>query len=170
MAESGPLKLRAHDKADLETLATILQDALVALGDVAYLKAEKRFILVANRFLWEDGGNRLLVQSPGQETQGDARFEDMEEGDGGPLYQRVNCGICFDWVNRVRTLGLDLKQKERILNLLTLEAEPGAVTLVFSGGGAIRLEVSGIRCHLEDLSEPWPTRWQPSHAADDPAV
>jgi hypothetical protein len=39
--------------------------------------------------------------------------------------------------------------------------------LIFAGGAAIRLEVDGILCHLEDLGEPWPTRWQPAHAAAD---
>jgi hypothetical protein len=35
--------------------------------------------------------------------------------------------------------------------------------LVFSGGGVIRLEVSGLLCHMEDLGEGWPTRWRPTH-------
>ncbi len=37
-----------------------------------------------------------------------------------------------------------------------------------SGGGEISLEVSDIRCHLEDLGEPWPTRWRPGHAEAGP--
>ncbi len=49
------------------------------------------------------------------------------------------------------------------------EMAPGAVLLEFSGGGTMRLEVRGIRCHLEDLGEPWPTRWRPSHAESKPA-
>ena len=53
-----PLKLRAHDTEDMRVIAGILQDALVPLSDVTYLKGEKRFILVANRFRWEtDSGS-----------------------------------------------------------------------------------------------------------------
>jgi hypothetical protein len=29
------------------------------------------------------------------------------------------------------------------------------------------LEVGKIRCHLDDLGEPWPTRWRPGHDIDD---
>ncbi len=68
-------------------------------------------------------------------------------------------------MRNVRFRGLDLRRKGEILNLLTLDAEPGAITLVFAGGGEIRLEVSDIRCHMEDLGEPWPTRWRPAHDA-----
>jgi hypothetical protein len=91
----------------------------------------------------------------------DARFEEAEAR---PLYYRVNCAVYFDWVRKVRYRGLDPKEKDQILNLLTVNAEPGAIELVFAGGGTIRLEVRDIRCHLEDLGDPWPTRWRPDHA------
>ncbi len=179
MPGTGPLKLRAHDIEDLRALATCLQDALVPVADFAYLKAEKRFVMVANRFKWEGGGQTAPAPAPaapevapevapgvvGADRDSDARFE---EADGGPLYQRVNCTVCFDWVRNIRFRGLDLGRKDQLLNLLTIEADPGAVRLLFSGGGEIRLEVSDIRCHLEDLGEPWPTRWRPDHAEAEP--
>ena len=56
-----PLKLRAHDAEDLAALAACLQDALVPLADVVYLKAEKRFVMVANRFMWERGAQTAPV-------------------------------------------------------------------------------------------------------------
>ncbi len=183
MPGTGPLKLRARDIEDLRALATCLQDALVPVADLAYLKAETRFVMVANRFKWE-GGAQTATQTATQtapepapepapaapevaraDRDSDARFE---EADGGPLYQRVNCTVCFDWVRNIRFRGLDLGRKDQLLNLLTIEADPGAVTLLFSGGGEIRLEVSDIRCHLEDLGEPWPTRWRPDHAEAEP--
>ncbi len=182
MPGTGPLKLRVHDTEDLRALATCLQDALVPVADLAYLKAEKRFVMVANRFKWE-GGAQLAPRPAPESTPGalepapaapeaaradrdpDANFE---EADGGPRYQRVNCTVCFDWVRKVRFRDLDPRRKDQLLNLLTLEAGPGAVTLLFSGGGEIRLEVSDIRCHLEDLGEPWPTRWRPGHAEAGP--
>ncbi len=182
MPGTGPLKLRAHDTEDLRALATCLQDALVPVADLAYLKAEKRFVMVANRFKWEGGAQTAPRPAP-ESTPGalepapaapeaaradrdpDANFE---EADGGPPSQRVNCTVCFDWVRKVRFRDLDPRRKDQLLNLLTLEADPGAVTLLFSGGGEIRLEVSDIRCHLEDLGEPWPTRWRPDHSAAGP--
>jgi hypothetical protein len=166
---SAPLKLRAHDAEDLQALATCLQDALVPLADVVYLKAEKRFVMVANRFMWERNAEDAPEFEPEPEPEpepgsgpedADARFDDAQPR---PLYHRVNCAVYFDWVQNVRFRGLDPREKDQMLNLLTVEAAPGAILLVFSGGGAIRLEVRGVRCHLEDLGEPWPTRWRPNH-------
>ena len=189
MAKSGPLKLLARGREDLEIIAACLQDALVPLADVLYQKREKRFVMVANRFRWE-------LLGPGDEAAGapateptlaapalaetvgeaagaggadtdagdpdsdDARFEDA---DAEPLYQRVNCGVRIEKVTRVRTHGVDPGEKDQILNLLTVVAEPRAVTLHFSGGGAIRIDTTETACVLEDLGEPWPTSWRPSH-------
>ncbi len=165
----APLKLRVHDAKDLRALATCLQDALVPLADVAYLKSERRFVMVANRFMWERGAEDAPVAGPvaasGAVNGDESADVGFEEAEAGPRYYRVNCAVCFDRVRNVRFRGLDPREKDQILNLLTVEAAPGAVLLVFSGGGTIRLEVRDIRCHLEDLGEPWPTRWRPSHAA-----
>ena len=46
------------------------------------------------------------------------------------------------------------------------ESHGPAVVLTFSGEAAIRLETSGLLCHLEDLGESWPTSWQPEHPGD----
>ena len=166
-----PLKLRAHDAEDLRALAVCLQDALVPLADVAFLKAERRFVLVANRFRWEAAPGTVddLAKGPAEEPApaGDARFEDEGAAAPGEFYERVNCGVCFDRVKSVRVRGLNPRETDQILSLLTIAAGPGHVSLVFSGGAEIRLEVSQIRCHMEDLGQPWPTRWRPSHALDD---
>jgi hypothetical protein len=47
--------------------------------------------------------------------------------------------------------------------LLALRRVAGAIQLDFAGGASIQLETGEILCHLDDLSEPWPTRWQPRH-------
>jgi hypothetical protein len=161
MQVNSPIKLRARDVDDMQVLSSCLQDALVGVGDIAYLKPEKRFVLVANRFMWENGPqDPPAPESP--EDPADARFEDQ---DAGPLYERSYCGLCFDRVKQVRYQGLVPSHRDQILSLLTIEATPREVTLVFSGGAAIRLEVGAIACHLEDLGEPWPTRWRPAHEA-----
>ena len=66
---------------------------------------------------------------------------------------------------KLRARGFDLGARDQILNLLTIKTEPGLITLLFSDAAAIRLEVSDIMCHLEDIGETWPTRWQPQHEA-----
>ena len=160
MATPDLLKLRAHDLADMRILAACLQDALIPLSDIAYLKREKRFVMVANRFRWELRKDATESAQAALVPEEDARFEDDAEE---PAFERVNCGICFDRVRGVRYQGLDLDNKDHILNLLTIEANARSIRLVFSGDILIHLDVGAIACHLQDLSEPWPTHWQPSH-------
>jgi hypothetical protein len=143
------LKLRAEDADDLAVLSACLQDAFVAVCDLAYIPEERSFVLVANRFRWERARRR---------------------GMGGPGYERVLCALTFDEVDRVSYRGFRRRgEEDRILSLLAIRATAsgaGAVIrLEFSEDIAIRLAAREIRCRVEDFGEPWPTRWQPRHAA-----
>src|SRR3546814_15212785 len=67
-----PLKLRAHDPADMDVVAALLQDALVPLGDMTYLAKEKRFVMVANRFLWHgDASEDERPAAPAPQAEGE---------------------------------------------------------------------------------------------------
>jgi len=136
------LKLAAADADDMTVVASCLQDALIAMEDMAYLPADSRFAFVANRFCWEKCCEEEAPDHP---------------------FERVHTGIHFDHVKAVRVRNLDQKKRDAILSLLTVRASEGAVDLVFAGGGVIRLEVETIACRLEDIDEPWPTKWQPHH-------
>ncbi len=63
---ADPLKLRGEDEDDLAVISAVLQDALVAVGEMAYFPEEARFVLVANRFRWESppAGARQKRQHP----------------------------------------------------------------------------------------------------------
>ena len=176
MASSRHLKLRARDLDDMTVMAAMLQDAVVRPAEMTYLTRDKRFVMVMSRFRWEDpeakagpaadealdGEARAAsAQADGEE---DARFEDAGPR---PLYERVNAGLCVENVRRVRTQKLDLRDKDQVLSLLTVEVQSRSFTLVFSGGALVRLEVSAIACFLEDLGEPWPTPWLPLHETED---
>jgi hypothetical protein len=142
----NPLRLAATDAEDIAVLSSLLQDAVMPIGEMAYLQADQRFVFVVNRFRWEDAG--------------DERVE-------GRIYERVRCGITFDRVTGVRRRDLDQRQRKQILELLAVEAGDGYVELVFAGGATIRLDVDAILCHAEDFGEPWPTQWRPEHRTDD---
>ncbi len=139
---SEPLKLRAEDAEDIRVLSSCLQDALVRVADMKFLSDENRFVLVANRFRWENCEDGV---------------EPCE------AYERVNCGLCFEKVSAVRVRNVDRRCRERILELLAIDVGDRALTLIFAGDAAIRLEVEEILCHLKDLGEPWPTIWRPNH-------
>ncbi len=162
------LKLSACDADDLAVIAACAQDALAPIGEIAFLPAERRFVLALNRFRWDRLDAAKLAARDGDLPQSgrraDATF--LETGDKGPAYERVHSGLRFENVTAARTKGIDLRDRERILELLTIQAEPGAVSLVFAGGSVIRLEVTDLRCYLEDFSDAWPTRWRPRHPDD----
>jgi hypothetical protein len=137
------LKLRGEDEEDLSVISAILQDALVAVGEMAYFPDESRFILVANRFRWEP--------QPG----GDQRLE------------RQLAGLRVHGVRGVQRRGFNPRDGERLLVLLAIRAEDNAVYLDFAGGSRVRLETDGILFYLDDLGEPWPTRWRPKHPVEE---
>lgn len=148
MTEPSLLKLRATDKEDLGILSACLQDAVIAIKEMTYLPGEKRFVFVANRFRWEDSDRPSPVE-------------------GAAIYERVHCGICFEGVTAVRQQGLVQQRKGQIVSLLAIESDTDTIDLVFSAGIVIRLEVDSILCHLQDLNEPWPTQWRPTHPLED---
>ncbi|HUB95945.1 MAG TPA: DUF2948 family protein [Stellaceae bacterium] len=137
---TSALRLRAVDADDLQVLSAILQDSLVPVAEMAYLPDEQRFALVANRFRWEPGVDGIRRQ-----------------------FERTLTGLCVDSVVSVQRRGFSPSDGDRILALLALRAEGKVLTLHFAGGSAIRIEVERIACRLDDLGEPWPTRWRPRH-------
>lgn len=141
------LKLIALDAEDLAVLSAHLQDAVLKVGDMAYLPRERRFAAVVNRFDW------LAILSSGKSKR---------------LPQRRRSALRFERVTAARLLGIDTAAKDRVLALLAVRYEAavapaGAVTLQFAGGAAIRLEVECIEAELRDLGAAWATRSTPDH-------
>jgi hypothetical protein len=163
---AGLLKLRARDASDLETIAACVQDALVALADMKYLPRERRFALMLNRFRWESApaGAPAARPAAGQDGGEDAGFADR----GGAEFERIHAVLTFDRVRAVKRKGLEQAATDGVLSLLTLRLDGRYLLISFAGGGAIRLDVDQLFCHLEDLGESWPTVWRPQHSEDGP--
>ncbi len=142
------LKLRAMDSEDISVISAFLQDAVIAVREAKFLPAENRFVFVANRFRWEDSDRNPVAE-------------------GTAIYERVHCGVCFENVTAVRQKGLAQERKGQIVSLLSIEAGDSFIELHFSAGIDIRLEVGAILCHFQDLDEPWPTQWRPSHPLEE---
>jgi hypothetical protein len=139
-----PLRLRAEDLEDLSIIASCLQDAILPVADMAYAPAERRFVMVANRFRWECAGTT-----------------------GGDQDERVHCGVAFGHVTRSQVHQIDLHNRGLLLNLLTILAEPREtgfrVTLLCADDRAIGLDVSAIDILMGDYGDPWPTPARPCH-------
>jgi hypothetical protein len=143
-----PLKFVALDPDDLEVISTHLQDALIKVADVIWRPQEQRLVIALSRFDW------LSAQSDRPELRrcrSALRFE------------RVCACKCNKHVNPAG--------KDGMLNLLAVEFEQtdapaGVVTLIFSGGAALRLEVECLEAELADLGPAWPTDTRPAHSDD----
>lgn len=152
------LKLRADDPEDLAIVSTQLQDAIVPIGDMAFLAAQKRFVMVANRFMWEVGAVEREQTADADDVPDDAQ-----------VYLRSNCGVRFEGVTAVRTRGVDLQDRAQMLELLAVRWVDGGTELNFSGDATVRLEMKRPVCLIEDIGEPWPTTRRPSHMFEEEA-
>jgi hypothetical protein len=139
----GGLKLLAEDEEDLKIVSAHLQDAVLKVGDLAYLPKQRRFVAMVNRYCWEG----------------------CPEGETGT---RVRAGLHFDGVLKVKTMNVRRDVPGAVVALLALNFLPGpegggAIDLVFAGGGRIRLDVECIDAQLRDMAEPRPAVARPAH-------
>ena len=146
------LKLIAFDADDLAVMSAHLQDAVLKVGDVAYLPRERRFAAVGNRFDWADA---LTGGKSGSQE-----------------YTRRRTALRFERVLGAQVQGIDLARKEAVISLLAVSYEPGeapagSVTLHFADGAAIRLQVECIEAELKDLGPVWSVASMPKHPTDD---
>jgi Protein of unknown function (DUF2948) len=139
------LKLVALDPEDLEIVSAHLQDAIVRVGDLAFLPEEGRFALVARRFDWE--------ASPHE-----------------PPRRRL-AGLHFERVTAVRARGIDRSRTDAAMSLLAIAFEEtntpsGTVSLIFAEGGAIQIEVECIEMQMKDLGPVWEAESRPQHESE----
>jgi hypothetical protein len=139
------LKFVALDSEDLAVVSTHLQDAVVKTAEVLWRPHEHRLVIALNRFDWE----------------GAAADQ--------PEFRRRRAALRFERVLTCKSRELDPGRKDAVLNLLSVEfaeTDPpaGVVTLTFSGGAVIRLEVECLEAELADLGPTWTTSVCPAHA------
>jgi len=139
------LKLAALDSDDLEVLSAHVQDAVLNVGALRWRAADQRFVAVVNRFVWET-------------TASGRRKRD----------ERRRAALDFAHVTAVRATRLRRDAPDAILSLLAVTFEPaelpaGVVTLHFSGGGAMQLDVECVEATLTDLGPAWAARGRPQH-------
>ncbi len=145
------LKFVVLDEEDLEVVSTHLQDATVKVSDVLWRPREKRVVVALNRFDWEGATN------------------------GDPEYHRRRSALRFERVMSCKCRDVRQGGGDAVLNLLAVEfaetdAPAGVVTLTFSGGPALRLEVECLEAELADLGPTWTTGACPVHALADEAA
>jgi hypothetical protein len=139
------LKFAVLDEEDLEVVSAHLQDAVVKVADLLWRPNERRVVVALNRFDWES-------------AQSDK-----------PEYRRRRSALRFERVLSCKCRSVDPAGKDAVLNLLTVEftetdSPSGIVSLIFSGGAAVRMEVECLEAELVDLGPVWTAMKCPVHA------
>ena len=134
MTAPARLRLRAEDAGDLAVISACLEDAVFAVGEMAFEPADSRFAAIVVR-----------------RCRGAA---------GGPAGQ-ARAAIHFDGVSAVKLRGIDRTEPARLLKLAGIIAEPGqsatVVRLLFQDGAEVWIEAEHLAGHFQDLEEPRPT-------------
>ena len=126
------LKLIALDADDLAVISAHVQDARVKVEDIIWRQGEKRLVIGMNRLDWE--------QTLAGETSP----------------RRLIAALRFDRVLSCKSRNIDMEASEAGLELLGIEfhaddAPSGSAVLLFSHGGALRLDLECVECELTDL-------------------
>jgi hypothetical protein len=141
----GALKFIVLDEEDLEVVSTHVQDAVVKTSEVMWRPQEKRVVVALNRFDWES-----------------AQIDK-------PEYCRRRAALRFERVLSCKCQHMNPAGQDAVLNLLAVEfsetdAPSGVVTLIFSGGAVLRLDVECLEAELADLGPSWSAAACPRHA------
>lgn len=144
---SDAVKIYARDGEDVAVISAYLQDAVAQIGDMTYLAKQRRFVLLANRFCWEN--------------------------DKTPM--RVRAALQIGGVTAIQHTKLNLARRDGVVSVLALRQDDAdmdgdtlpPMRLIFSGGGEIRLEVEACEVILEDITAPWKAQSRPVHTMPD---
>ncbi len=146
MTSTAAIHLRAEDEDDLIVLSGLVQDMVARVGDMAFVPAARRFVIMGQRFRWEAVAN--------------------------PPASRIRSALRAEGVKKVRAKGFDPFESALVLNLLNIKSTPSAdgdatdsqtIDFLFSEDRSIRLETEMLDLWLEDMGDPYPAVATPNH-------
>ena len=93
------LKLIGKNQNDLKVISAYSQDSVVTIKDMVFLKKNKIFIMIINRFMWEDTEKGIFREN-----------------------KRIRCAIKFEEILNVKAKNINQKKKDKPLECLTIES------------------------------------------------
>ena len=141
----GNLKLIGKNQEDLKVISAYSQDSIVTVKDITFLKKNRIFIMIINRFMWEDIERGINRQS-----------------------KRIRCALKFEGILKVKSKKINQKNKNKRLECLAIECNEilnknNEIIFFFAGGGVITLISESIEAVMHDLGKPWNVRHTPKH-------
>ena len=143
--EQTNLKLIGKNQEDLKVISAYSQDSIVNVKDMVFLKENRTFIMITNRYMWEDVEKGVFRQN-----------------------RRIRCAIKFEEVLAVKSKNINQKNKNKPLECLTIECNLITdnnydINFFFSGDSVITLVSEAIEVVMHDLSKPWDVKHVPIH-------
>ena len=139
------LKLIGKNEDDLKIISAHLQDSIVTVKDIVFLKRNRSFVMIVNRFMWEDV------------ERGVFRYN-----------KRIKCAIKFEGVIEVKSKNINQKNKNKSLEYLAMKSDPtidgnNKISIFFSGNSSIILILEDVELVMNDLGSPWKVKHTPKH-------
>ena len=139
------LKLIGKNEDDLKIISAHLQDSIVTVKDIVFLKRNRSFVMIVNRFMWEDVEKGVFRQNT-----------------------RIRCAVKFEEVIKVESKNINQKNKNKPLECLAIKCssifeETYKIKIFFAGNSIITIISEVIEVALHDLGKPWNVKHIPIH-------
>jgi hypothetical protein len=139
------LKLVCKNQEDLSVISAYLQDSIVTSKDIKFLKKNRTFLMIVNRFMWEDVEKGIFRES-----------------------KRIRCAIKFEHVLLVKSKRINQKNKNKPLECLAIKSEKLSsnnydIKILFSGDSVISLVSEVLEVYMQDLGKAWNVKRIPVH-------
>ena len=139
------LKLIGKNKEDLRVISAYIQDSIVNVRDIVFLKKNRYFIMMINRFMWEDAEKGVFRKN-----------------------KRIRCAIKFEKVLEAKVKNINQKNKNRLLECLAIKCNLLSnrnydIKIFFAGDSIITVTCETIDVIMHDLGNSWNVKYIPSH-------
>ena len=143
--ERNYLKLIGKNQEDLKIISAYLQDSILIVKDIVFLKQNRTFVMIVNRFMWENVEREVFKH-----------------------YKRIRCAIKFEEVIKVECKNINQKNRNKLLECLTIKCssifdEVYKINIFFAGDSMITIISEVIEVALQDLGKPWNVKHIPIH-------
>jgi len=143
--EKNNLKLICKNQEDFKVVSAYSQDSIVAVKDIIFLEKNRIFVMVVNRFMWEDVEKGLHRRN-----------------------KRIKCAVRFEGILKVKSKKINQKNRNKRLECLAIKCNEilgknYEINFFFSGGGVITLISEFIEVVMHDLGASWNVKHFPKH-------
>ena len=139
------LKLIGKNQDDLKVISAYTQDSIVSVRDIVFLEKNRIFLMIVNRFMWEDVEKGIFRQN-----------------------KRIRCAIKFEEILKAKSKKINQRNKNKNLECLAIKCNKilnnnYEINFFFSGESMITLISEAVEVVMHDIGEPWIVKHVPKH-------